>query len=338
MSTQTPGSTPLPAAENAAPQTPRRIGALWRRVLAFVIDCTILSTIGNIVAWPFTGTLIAMGPVARLVGFFIALLYFAFPESSIGGGASIGKRFLLLQVAHRDGSLLTLEESLGRYIVFAVPYFLNGLPLPLSRTPWAVIVLLRTVELVAGGITLYMILFNRHTRQGLHDLSMDCFVAESGRHGAITAEPIWKPHWLIAGVALLQLAWTLDILGVVLIWGPWTQFTKDIRAVEQIDGVQSAGIARITTYNRSEGWKLASLAVTIHCLCKEGEEGSVADDVARALLQRDPHFQDYPRLTITVLRGYDMGIAASMHQKRFSNTPSGWSNWLLGASPSTEAH
>lgn len=339
MSTQSSEFASVPTPESDGQQPPRRIGALWRRFLAYCIDCLILGVIGHLVAWPFAESLAAMGPFARLVGFLIALLYFAVLESYIGSGASLGKRLLLLQVVHADGSLLTLQESIARSIVFSLPIFLNGLALPLSRAPLAVVTLLSVVSVGVGGITGYMILFNRHTRQGLHDLSVKSFVAEGNQPGALAIRPIWTPHWFIAGALLAIVMAAATMVGVIVPdTEPLSQLMLDARMAEQINGVQSASAMRVWTRSNSRGWKLSSLAVTIHCLCKEDEEEAIADGAARALLHGDPHFRDYPRVTIIVAHGYDIGIASSTHAQRFSYTPAGWSDRLLGASPQPESH
>jgi uncharacterized RDD family membrane protein YckC len=339
MSTQPPEFASVPAPEGDGPQPPRRIGALGRRFLAYLIDCLILGVIGHLVAWPFAESLAAMGPFARLIGFFIALLYFAIQESYIGNGASLGKRLLRLQVVHADGRRLTLEEALARSIVFSLPIFLNGLALPLTRTPLAVVTLLSVVSIGVGGITVYMILFNRHTRQGLHDLSVKSFVAEASPSGALALRPIWVPHWFIAGALLAVVMAAATMLGVIVPdTEPFSQLVLDVRMAEQIKGVQSASAMRVSSRGNSGGWKLTSLAITIDCLCKEEDEGNIADDAARALLQGDPHFPQYPRVTIVVVRGYDIGIASSTQAQRFSNTPAGWSDRLRGASPQPESH
>jgi uncharacterized RDD family membrane protein YckC len=339
MSTQSPDHASVPTPESDGPQPPRRIGAVWRRFLAYVIDCIILAVVGHLIAWPFADALAAMGPFARLVGFLIALLYFALMESYIGSGASLGKRLLLLQVVHADGSLLTLEESVARSIVFSLPIFLNGLALPLSRTPLAIVTLLSVVSVGAGGITGYMILFNRRTRQGLHDLAVKSLVAEAGRSGSLATRPIWVPHWFIVGALLAVVMAAATMLGVIVPdTEPFSQLVLDVRMAEHINGVQSASAMRVFAHSNPGGWKLSSLAITITCLCKEDEEEAIADDAAKALFQGDPHFQQYPRVTIDVVHGYDIGIASSTQSQRFSNSPAGWSDWLLGASPAPPNH
>jgi uncharacterized RDD family membrane protein YckC len=339
MSTPPPEFAFVPTLEGDSPQPPRRIGALGRRFLAYLVDCLILGVIGHLVAWPFAERLAAMGPYARILGFLIALLYFAMPESSIGRGASLGKRLLRLQVVHADGSLLTLQESLARSIVFSLPIFLNGLPLPLTRTPLSVVTLVSVVSIGVGGITLYMILFNRRTRQGLHDLAVKSLVAQANPSGALAVRPIWVAHWFIAGALLAVVMAAATMLGVIVPdTEPFSQLVLDVRMAEQISGVQSASVMRVSTRGNAGGWKLSSLALTIYCLCQENGEAAIADTAARALLQGDPHFQQYPRVTIYVAHGYDIGIASSTQAQRFSNTPAAWSDRLLGASPHPESH
>ena len=338
MDTQGPEFVPIPTPESTNQQPRRRIGKLWRRVLAGLIDFMILGIIGHLVAWPFTATLIALGPVAPLVGYFIGLVYFAIPESSIGRGASLGKRLLLLQVVHADGSLLTIEESLIRYTLFSAPIFLGDSPLPLSRTPWAIICLKAFISIGLGVFTDYLILFNRNTRQGVHDLSVKSFVAEADRTGIVSVGQIWTPHWLIAAALVFILAEAASVLGVAMPqMSSFRQIMNDYRLVEQVDGVQSANIMSNSLYNSSQGWKTQALTVMIHCNCQESAEEYVADEAAIALLRGDPHLPEFPTVNIVVLRGYNIGIASSITSEHYSDTPDGWSMRLLGVPLATES-
>jgi TonB family protein len=335
MSTESP-VTPRP--EFAIPQPLRRIGLLRRRLLAALIDCVILGIIGHFVAWPFFDTLVALGPGAKLVGFFIALLYFAVPESSIGHGASLGKRFLLLQVVHADGSTLTVEESLIRYTIFAAPFFLCGLALPLPRFPLPLFYLLLALISSVGGLTQYLIVFNRSTRQGLHDLSVKCFVAEADRTGPVAAKPIWKPHWRIAAALLVVLVIGGGVLSLELLnWPPYLYLMDDARMVEQVDGVQSASPHVILQRDAKTGASSTYLAVVIRCACQQDTEETVANEAAKALIEGDLNFPSYARVIIYVVRGYDIGIASSLPSQTYSDTPTRWSQRLFGDVPPTES-
>jgi hypothetical protein len=65
-----------------------------------------------------------------------------------------------------QGGMLSPEEAILRFIIFAVPLFANGLPLPISRTPWVVSAVLGIVVFGGGTANLYLLIFNRPTRQG----------------------------------------------------------------------------------------------------------------------------------------------------------------------------
>jgi uncharacterized RDD family membrane protein YckC len=332
-----PSLTPQP--EFAIPQPPRRIGVLWRRFLAAVIDFIILGIIGHLVAWPFFDTLVALGPAAKLVGFFIALLYFAVPESSIGNGASLGKRLLLLQVVHADGSTLTIEDSLIRYGIFAAPLFLSGLALPLPRFPLPLFFFLLALISSVGGLTQYLIVFNRNTRQGLHDLSVKCFVAEADKAGPVATKPIWKSHWQIAAAFLIVLNLGGSVLGIELLrWPPYLQLMDNARLVEQVDGVQSASPTKILQHTANTGTSSTNLAVVIRCTCQQDAEETVADEAAKALIKGDRDFQNYASVIIYVVRGYDIGIASSLPSQRYSDSPTQWTQRLVGDLPPTESH
>jgi hypothetical protein len=59
----------------------RQIGALWRREVAFALDSLIIGIAGSILVWPFFSTLSHLGTWGPLLGFFMALPYFALMNS-----------------------------------------------------------------------------------------------------------------------------------------------------------------------------------------------------------------------------------------------------------------
>jgi uncharacterized RDD family membrane protein YckC len=95
----------------------RAIGSLWRRVVAFVVDGILVGIVGSVVALPFFETFSHLGPWGRLVGFFMALPYFAILNSTIGNGQTFGKRWTHLQVVDVRGNAISFSKSLVRYAV-----------------------------------------------------------------------------------------------------------------------------------------------------------------------------------------------------------------------------
>lgn len=325
----------LPASPYPPPR--RRIGALWRRVIAFAIDVLIVGLIGLALGYVFFDLLMSLGPAGRLVGYSVGLVYFAIPESSIGHGQSLGKRLLLLQVVNRDGGLLTVEQSLVRYTVFAIPWFLNGLSLPISRMSWAVGLLLGLAVFGLGSATIYLMLFNRNTRQGVHDLAAGSYVAEAGRDDPVTAHPIRKPHWFIAA-ALIVLAVNAGILMQRLAHrGTMLQLLADAHQVESLPGVQSALILRVTEYRHGNPQGV-TLLVKVRGTVSDFDEEALANQVADSLITTDPTIDQYSNLRIVLTRGYDIGIAHSSFSQTYSGTPARWREQLFGVPPQEPAH
>lgn len=184
---------PLSAPGTALPD--RDIGSLWLRFVAFVVDVILVGVAGNVIALPFFQTFSHLGPWGRLIGFCAALPYFAILDSNIGNGRTLGKRLMHLQVIGKEGRTISFWRSVARYGLFAVPYFLNEMLLPTTRTPLFVSVLVSILVFGVGGATLYLVLFNKHTRQGIHDLEVGSYVADADKDGPLKILPIWNIHW-----------------------------------------------------------------------------------------------------------------------------------------------
>jgi uncharacterized RDD family membrane protein YckC len=309
------------------------IGSLWHRLLAYLIDVLILGAVGSGVGNAFFDKLSHMGPWGRLVGFSIALPYFAIMESSIGGGQSFGKLCLKLKVVDAQGNTISFGKSLARYVMFAVPSFLFEIALPVTRTPWILSTLISVFVLGVGGSTLYLITFNRDTRQGLHDLAVGSYVAKAGDTGPVEARPIATKHWATLGSLLIILAVLAGIQSNILVKrGPLPQMRQDARMIEQMDGVQQARVQDFMLHNRSGGGAKKSLDFSIRTE-KPVDQEAFADEVAKIVLQNDRYAQEYDQLTIRILRGYDIGIASHWNHQEFTHSPDEWRQRVLGASP-----
>lgn len=340
MSTDLPSFSfdPQPVVE-VSPQT-CSVGGFWRRFLAFAVDGLILGIVGWSIGAFFFDTLSQLGPWGKLVGFLVAVPYFAVMESSVGGGQSIGKRLLGLRVVDSNGNMISFERSFARYFVFSVPFFLNKLELPITRTPWIIIALLGVIVFGVGGVTFYLLIFNRNTRQGLHDLAVGSYVVKGSDAGPVKIRPLWKPHLAVAG-ALLALSVIVGITGHLMTkWGFFPELLQNLQLVEQMDGVQQGGAVVSWTY-KLNGVKTKSLDITVVWSKATWNPAIIADQVARLILLNDPNAKDYDQLQIVVARTYDIGIASSWVSRPFYGTPAAWHERLFGALPasgSTQTH
>ena len=324
MSTDIP-VTIEPPPRSDAPLPDSVIGGVWRRLFAFLVDAILLGIVGAIVGAAFFDTLVRMGPLARIVGFCIALCYFGLFDSSVGNGQTIGKRFLRLKVVDAQGAMLSLEEAILRFIIFAVPFFANGLSLPISRAPWVVSALLGILVFGGGVANLYLLIFNRPMRQGLHDLSVNSYVVMTESEGPIVSGPFWKPHWVIVGTLVVLLgALPALILPFLLRKATFAQMMRDAVLIERIDGVQSAGVNETIVFHAGDSNSAKLLSINIRWTGEPGNEEQLADRVANLVIQNDRSIQSYTKVRVAITRGYDLGIGSRWTSRAFAYSPDEW--------------
>jgi uncharacterized RDD family membrane protein YckC len=303
----------------------RAVGALWRRAVAAIADGIIVGIAGNIVAFPFFQTFSRLGTWGHLVGFCLALPYFAILNSKIGDGQTLGKRWMHLQVVDANGNTISFERSILRYAVLAVAYYLNGLPLPVTRTPWIVSSLISFLVAVLGGATLYLILFNRHTRQGVHDLAAGSYVADADVIGPLKIRPIWRMHWVILGGLFILVFVAGKIFeDRVSKWAPFPQMLEDVRLVENMKDVQQAGVQDLNWRGSGTARSERIFVVNVFWTGRQSDDEEFANDVAKQIIQNDPKAEGYDVLRITIIHGYNLGIAQAQRSNAFERTPAEW--------------
>jgi len=172
---------------------PKWISGFWRRIVALCLDTLILGVAGLVLGLVLESTFVQMGAWGRLVGFAIALIYFGIMNSSIAGGQTIGKMALKLRVVNANGRPISIGKSLFRYFILATPFFLNGAQFPNELMTSFFMYPLSLI--IFGGIfsIVYLYVFNRTTRQSLHDLLAGTFVVNANveKHVAGT---VWRVH------------------------------------------------------------------------------------------------------------------------------------------------
>ncbi len=318
----------------------RAIGPLWRRFPAYLVDSLILYLAGRGIGAAFFNSLSQLGSWGRLIGFCIALCYFASLDSGVGNGQTIGKRLLRITVVGGQGNTISLARAALRFTVFAIPSYLYGLQLPRAIDPLIGSIVLGVIVFGVGGSTLYLIIFNRNTRQGLHDLLVGSYVVNSEPTGPLRTEPIWDTHWRI-------LRWCLTLL-ILFSYSIWTldkkveksssviQWHEDIRLINQLDRVQAASekILRPVKWNGfMKDNPLVSkktLVITVWWTGEPKDREIFADRVAKVVLLNDARAREQDLLWIVVVRSYDIGIASGGKSQTFTHTPAEWSQRVLG--------
>jgi uncharacterized RDD family membrane protein YckC len=304
----------------------RVIAGFWRRVLGAAIDSIILGLFGGILGLFFFDPLMHLGLWGRAIGFVIALAYFGSMNSCLFGGQTIGKRAARTRVVDSGGETLGLARAALRYVILGAPFFLNGVLIVTSKNSILPAYILGIV--VFGGIfgTIYLIVFNRKTRQGIHDLVIGSYVVICGNEGK-RKPSIWWGHYMVVGLIFL-----LCIVSPFVIKNAFggVKFAEMGTVYREI--LDQPEVVKATVFDgQSIFWDSRNgkgvahyVSSTAHLNQRPGNIDSEADKIARII------FQDYPaarlrdRVLIMVNYGYDIGISSWSISKQFSYTPQEW--------------
>ncbi|MFH1147910.1 MAG: RDD family protein [Pseudomonadota bacterium] len=325
------GSSSVPSSSGA--QTSASIiSGFGRRIFAFLIDAAILGLSGYLLGLLFFDCFSRMAGWGRLLGFFIAFSYFGLLNSTVGGGRTIGKRLAGIRVQSGNGNSISVSRSFFRFTILATPFFLNGaiIPTSIAVTPLGLMISLAVFGL--GGTILYLAVFNRRSRQSLHDLIAKTYVVAADCPAGIGLPAVWKWHLLIAAVWLLVVAvfTTIVTTGV----NRDGMLSKLIAAQKCIEGSGKVHVANILmgkdTINGKEVKYCKATAIWKN---KPEDFNKAISEVAATMLYECPNIMNQDLLSITVMYGYDIGIARSWEKCSAQHSPGEWSKMLDALAP-----
>jgi uncharacterized RDD family membrane protein YckC len=301
----------------------------WRRVAAFAVDTIVLGCVGAALGVALGNWLVTIGQWGRLIGVVIAAAYLVPANSILFGGQTIGMRLLKIRVQNLSGELLSPGRSAVRYLVFAVPYFCNGLFVTLHDSPHWVDVLVQvslgTVLIIGILGNTYLLLFNRPSRRLLHDL-----VA-----GSVVVKVTSSRTAIHAPVALVHLGAFAAIIVVIVLGGLWLVHrvgaSVDLKAlerartaIERMPGVVAAGIndGTFTMNGRSSH----VLTISVRVINWPSNEGAAGADFVAAATKGCSMATMFDTIRVVLIRGFDIGIATGNRQTILSKSPAEWCN------------
>jgi uncharacterized RDD family membrane protein YckC len=295
---------------------PPQIAGFWRRSGAFLIDALIIGIVGFILGLFLQDQFEAMGQWGRLVGFAITLAYFGIMESRVFQGCTFGKLVLDIQVVTTAGVPLGIGKTLLRSTVFWIPYFLNGLYLGKAATNPVLSAIHGLLVFGLGGAIIYLYLFNRRTRQSLHDLLVGAIVVRGRRSAAPAMLPVWRGHMAVVATLFVLLigfvGYTRSLLGNSLL----PALVQVQQQVSRLPAVRSATVV--------DGTLTVSGAQPTHFVAvKVLTTGPIDDEklartIAEIALTIDPSARQADTLSVTLAHGYDIGIASKWVGKTFN--------------------
>ncbi len=320
-SQETYGSTPeMTAAE---------ISGFWLRLGAFIVDAFILAGAGYLLGCVAFDRLAQLGPWwGRILGFGIVLLYFGPLNNSAGKGQTIGKRLAGIRVQDRTGNTISPVRSLIRYSVLAVPFFLAFAIIPTSFMVSPVGFLMGPAIAGVGGAIIYLYVFNRRTRQSLHDLAAGTYVVRSS--GPVTVGPVWKWHFLVVSFWILLVAFFIAIVTTKVTQE--SAFSKLLSVQETIQDQGKVHVVNVTVGQR-KGPNGEATYFDAYAIWKQRPRDYEAalSEIASVILKEYPEVFNKNVLTVTVAYGYDIGIARSWETHTAEFPPQEWKKKIEAA-------
>lgn len=308
----------------AAEPTNRIISGFWRRFLAFFIDSLILGLAGIFIGSLYYDFFAQLGIYGRVVGFAIALTYFGILNSSRANGKTIGKTIMGIEVVDVNGAYISLPRSLVRYVILGSPFFLNYLPLAPSTVMSPRGFLIGLILFGGGGAIIYLIIFNRRTRQSLHDLIVKSYVVKVSPQGQLTAPSIWKYHLVIVGVwVFIVIASSVAIAYITPSIGALSELSSVQNTIISTGKANSASAFTGKGFGTSNGekWESTYFTSTVNLKTEPDDYEKVAVEIASAIIFAHPEIMNKDHLAVTVVYGFDLGIARA------------WENWTVGHTP-----
>jgi uncharacterized RDD family membrane protein YckC len=308
----------------------RTISGFWTRLVAIVLDSLILGIVGFVSGLFFFNLYAQLGGWGHLIGFGVDSIYFGTLNSAIGKGQTIGKRIMKIEVTDKSGEHIALGRSLLRNTILGVPFFLNGVLLPPSVVMSPIGYVIGFIVFGIGGAIIYLYIFNRRTRQSLHDLGVGTFVTKTSPKGSVRSISVWNLHLAVVGV------WFIAVVGLLAFMPALSQKGVFPELVAVQKSIQSSGKVHVATaivgksWGMTSGKKWESTYFQTNAIWKErpGDYGAAAREIAAIVLKNYPEVMKKDVLTITVTYGYDIGIARSWRSQTVQHSPQEWQEIL----------
>lgn len=290
------------------------VAGFWRRFFAWLVDTLVLGLTGMLIGWLWAPLWYQIGPYGRFVGLPIIAIYFGLLNSRVGGGQTLGKRWLKIAVRDRHNKPISVGRSLLRIAILAAPVELSGWPLPILEIP-AFAWLLNIIVFGAGGAILYTMVFNRRTRQGLHDLLCETYVVHLPGT-PIESFPRTAPvHVAISGtiIGLVMLVTTaFSLFGGALFSASEVAQVRNLYETLKPDSRFFTISVSSPTFYSTHGKvaHLLNIQVWYKGVLTHDQRKKSLTDIARTTLTSIQDVGQYDGLRIAVISRFGLGIAS----------------------------
>lgn len=294
-----------------------------------MVDWLILAVPLEVFGWLYFDRLARMGDRGAIVGIVVAVVYFGILGSSIGNGQTSGMRVCKIKLVDAEGKLLPVSKSLFRYAILWIPLALSGAAMP---NP------LPAVIDVALFFIIYLYIFNRLTRQSLHDLAVGSFVVHAATAGQPIHQRMWRPHLVIAsGCVAFGIVASVLFSTMIKGAGPFPELFAIQRQIAASGKVRQVGVQATANWS-SNGKTSHSIVVTVIWNGKPVDYEKAAAELAAVALHADPNLMERDVLRISIRTDFNLGLATGGLSRSFDHSPSQWQQLVSPAARPQPPH
>lgn len=283
------------------------IAGFWQRIAAMVLDFIVLGLLGFLSSLIFRHQFEQMGTWGFLVGFSIALIYFGVMNSKLANGQTIGKKILKIKVVNQLNQPIGLGRSIVRYIILVTPFFLSNQWL---LNQYIVTYLSSVVIFAVFFSLLYLYIFNKATRQSLHDLAVGTLVVNC----AVEQQEI-KKTWYVHYISVLVIFLIAAIIPYFTSRFTEQEVFKNLRSTQmaltnQTDINRAAISVNSNTFTDANKVTLTSNTVNANVLLKHNNinDEKLARQLAIIVITHYPKARNLDSINITLTYGFDIKI------------------------------
>ncbi len=297
------------------------IAGFWRRLCALLIDLLMLGVLGWIIGEVFFEPLARLGNGAKIIGFAMALAYFGICNSRVAGGQTLAKRWLGLRVVDARGHALSLPRAIVRYVILGLPYFASGMAVGSDSLTNTVLAYVLALFLSGGQLAIiYLYLFNRRTRQSLHDLVVGSYVVQAQPAAqAMAFASIWRGHFVVVAVLALQALASAYAVSLFAHSKMFAGILPLYRTLSAQPHVISAQVARGSLTR--DGETTRSIQATLRLDAPLTGDSAMAKQIAQLLAKGDPEIVREDSIDVTLTHGFTLGIASGWRKQVYSFKP-----------------
>ncbi len=215
-----------------------------------------------------------------------------------------------------------------RILLLALPALFNGWSIPIFQN-YVIVWFLTLIVFGLGGAILYTMVFNRKTRQGIHDLLLGTYVVNLPGKPIEAFPTASRIHWNVTSVWFGVIAvGTLAMAFIVpsaISKSPLAPSMSLYNILQSDSRFFTVGVNDHTFYG-SNGRTSHSLIVTVWYKgkLKEDERKEVVESIAKTVLENAKDINNYDGIQVKITSAYDIGIATANVTLSFSNSIEDW--------------